>query len=558
MPGRKLAFFLVLLACLAGALSALHAKSPAVTGGENQFSRDLAKAKGYGTHFQTSDRCFACHNGLVTPAGEDISIGLSWRASVMANSGRDPYWVASVRREVTDHPVAQAAIEDECTICHMPMMRYEAKLAGGMGTVFEHLPPDSDKLSDRLAEEGVSCTVCHQITGENLGKPESFVGNFKIDETTPAGKRHLFGPYEIDAGRTTIMRSSSTFEPRQNSSVIRSSELCATCHTLFTTALNAQGQPMGKLPEQVPYQEWLHSDYKQSQSCQSCHMPAVPGEVAVSSTFGEPQKGVSRHVFVGGNFLLQGMLNRYRDELHVPALPNELSAAESGTIANLQANAAQVTIESARRSAGQLEVDVSVRNLTGHKLPTAYPSRRVWLHCMVRDVQGRILFESGALRPDGQIVGNDNDADPARFEPHYRQIISPDQVQIYESILADREGHVTTGLLSAVGYAKDNRLLPRGFDKATASEEVAVRGDAAQDMDFSGGGDRVRYAVAVGNAEGPFQVDVELWYQPVGYRWASNLRSYTAEEPQRFVRYFDSMAASSAVMLAHAEMKSAN
>ena len=47
--------------------------------------------KGFGTHFQTSDRCMPCHNGLTTPTGEDISIGLSWRTSMMGNSGRDPY-----------------------------------------------------------------------------------------------------------------------------------------------------------------------------------------------------------------------------------------------------------------------------------------------------------------------------------------------------------------------------------------------------------------------------------------------------------------------------------
>src|SRR3954466_3248553 len=72
--------------------------------------------KGYGTHFQTSDRCVACHNGITTPAGEDISIGVNWRTSMMANSGRDPYWMAAVRRETIDHPAAAAMIQDECTI----------------------------------------------------------------------------------------------------------------------------------------------------------------------------------------------------------------------------------------------------------------------------------------------------------------------------------------------------------------------------------------------------------------------------------------------------------
>ena len=58
--------------------------------------------------FQTSDRCFACHNRLTTSDGEDISIGFAWRPTMMANSARDPYWQAGVRRETIDHPRTRA------------------------------------------------------------------------------------------------------------------------------------------------------------------------------------------------------------------------------------------------------------------------------------------------------------------------------------------------------------------------------------------------------------------------------------------------------------------
>ena len=44
-----------------------------------------------GTFFRTSDRCEACHNGLTTSSDENVSIGFEWRASIMANSSRDPY-----------------------------------------------------------------------------------------------------------------------------------------------------------------------------------------------------------------------------------------------------------------------------------------------------------------------------------------------------------------------------------------------------------------------------------------------------------------------------------
>ena len=90
--------------------------------------------------FQTSDRCLACHNSLVSASGEDVSIGFHWRASIMANSSRDPYWQASSRREVMDHPDAQAGIQDECSICHMPIPRYESNLRGKTGEIFKNLP----------------------------------------------------------------------------------------------------------------------------------------------------------------------------------------------------------------------------------------------------------------------------------------------------------------------------------------------------------------------------------------------------------------------------------
>ena len=77
------------------------------------------------------------------------------------------------------------------------------------------------------------------------------------------------------------------------------------------------------------------------------------------------------------------------------------------------------------------------------------------------DADGLLIFESGGWLPDGSIAGNDNDADPSQVEPHYKAIVSPGQVQIYEAILRDSEGAVTTSLLRAAGYLKDNRLTGR-------------------------------------------------------------------------------------------------
>ncbi len=55
---------------------------------------------------------------------------------------------------------------------------------------------------------------------------------------------------------------------------------------------------------------------------------------------------------------------------------------------------------------------------------------------------------------------------PTKYEPHYSKITSSDEVQIYEDILGDANGKVTTGLLTGVRYLKDNRILPAGFREA--------------------------------------------------------------------------------------------
>jgi hypothetical protein len=506
------------------------------------------------TLFAASGDCVACHNNLVSQAGEDVSIGVSWRGSMMGNSARDPYFHAGVRRETIDHPSARAAIEDECAACHMPAARAAARAAGAPGAVFAHLVAavtgERSEL-DELALDGVTCTVCHQIAPDGLGSRERFNGNFALAAPLPDGGRRVFGPFDPDAGRRRIMHSVTGFEQTQGDH-IRQSELCATCHTLITEALGPDGRVIGSLPEQMNYQEWRHSAFVgEGKGCQACHMPVVPGPVRVSSVLGRDQDRLARHTFLGGNAFMLRMMNRYRHELGIVATPGELEATARATLGQLERDTATVAIERIGRAGDRLEIDVSLTNLTGHKLPTGYPSRRGWLHVTVRDPAGQILFESGRVGPNGSIDGNAADADGSTFEPHYSEITRSDEVQIYESVMGTPSGTPTTGLLQATRYLKDNRLLPRGFDKRTASPEIAVVGSADNDDDFTGGSDRVRYRVPV-NVTTPISIEVELRYQPIAYRWAQNLAAYDAAEPKRFVGYFNGMASESSTVIARA------
>ena len=528
--------FSLALAALALALSA----GPSAQGDPHR----LPLSRKATSLFTASDDCVACHNGLRTASGDDVSIGTMWRSTMMANSARDPYFQAGLRRETLEHPTRAATIDHECAGCHAPMLQRAAHADGRDADLLQQLAhAGPHRTDDRLAIDGVSCAVCHQISGDRLGTRETANGRFLM---APADKpRVAFGPFAVHAGRARIMKSVTGFTQTE-APHIRESALCATCHTLYTEAYDADGRVVGELPEQMTFQEWQQSAfYSEQRSCQSCHMPDVTERTRIASVLGEEREGLSRHVFVGGNFLVLRMLDRLRSELRVEATSAELEATARATVHQLASESATVT-QAASRTAGGVTASVTTRNLAGHKFPSGYPSRRTWIHLTAQDASGRIVFESGGVGADGAIIGNDNDADAAVFEPHFEEIQRPDQVQIYETILADVAGTVTTGLLRATTYLKDNRLLPRGFPKAAAAPDIAVRGAARDDRDFAAGEDVVRYGLPSSTAT----VHVELRYQPIAFRWAQNLRTFEAPEPRRFLRAFTDMASESSVVVA--------
>ena len=300
------------------------------------------------------------------------------------------------------------------------------------------------------------------------------------------------------------------------------------------------------LPEQVkragisptPNFLWDNSAFVGVKGCMDCHMPVAEGGIQLSITGGPARTPFSQHSFVGSNAFMLNILRYFGEEIGVTTSSAELAARVLETETLVGTQAAALRLENLALNGSTLSGEVVVESLVGHKFPGGYPSRRAWLHITVRDAAGAIVFESGAVSPDGYISGNDNDDDPSRFEPHYATLTAPDQVQIYESIMLNSDGEVTTVLLRAAAYAKDNRLLPQGFDLAAATPDILVFGAAAQDADFTGGGDRLGLQLDLGAATGPFTVQVELLYQSIGYRWAQNLMQDATPEALTFGGYY--------------------
>ncbi len=506
-------------------------------------------------HFVGSSRCGSCHDKLVDSAGKDMSIMNHWRSTMMANAATDPLWQAKVSSEVSRNPALKEVIEAKCVACHMPMAATEAKAEKTTVSMFDGGFLDSGSDLHRAAMDGVSCSLCHQIQDKDLGQMASFSGQYTVDTATPAPDRKIFGPYRDPVGES--MRDSVGYTPVYGSQT-NDSALCATCHTLYTPYVDGAGNVAGEFPEQTPYLEWKHSDFGisadrrydigensgQGLNCQECHMPhSAAGGVKIAN-YSPPEATAkdhfSQHHFVGGNVF---MLNIFQDNvtaLGLTASTATLEATKQRTVTLLQSKTADLAITGVRSGAGELIADVTVASKVGHKFPTGFPSRNTWIHLTVLAADGRVVFESGRPQPDGRISGNNADEQPGSYEPHYDLITRGDQVQIYETIMGDTDGAVTYTLLRAAQYLKDNRLLPKGFDKSSASRDIAVYGEAAGDGDFIGGSDTVTYQVDTSGFSGPFEIRAELLYNPLSYNFMVDLnKDRGLSKVERFGRMYD-------------------
>ena len=296
---------------------------------------------------------------------------------------------------------------------------------GGRAAVFAHLPIGRATAPlDALAADGVSCTLCHQILPDGLGRDSSFNGGFALDPTR--GRQRATGLRPVRDRRRPLDascdRPPASGRPKARTCGNRS---CARRATRSTRARSApDGQVIGRLPEQVPYLEWRQSAYRDERSCQAATCPSSATGRRSRRSSANARPGWLRHSFRGGNAFMLRVLE--------PLSRRARRGGDAGGARRRDSNHDERILRKRRRRVSidrstlsrrrRLVFEVAVRNLAGHKLPTAYPSRRVWLHVRVRDAAGRTVFESGALdRQRGDCRQRQRRAISRRFEPHHRR-----------------------------------------------------------------------------------------------------------------------------------------
>lgn len=471
--------------------------------------------------FMTSDECAVCHaasassSALRDAKGRDVSPFSSWRGSMMGLAARDPYYLAILEHELSAHPGAESTVMSTCTRCHAPAANVELQAAGAALSFSDLTHGASNEAV--VGRDGVTCSLCHQIQPTNLGTAASFTGGYVIDES-----RTIFGPHESPF--TMPMRQMVDYTTVASAHT-RESGLCGSCHTVVTHSLDAKGAEAGPaVLEQGPFVEWSVSSFAKAggKSCQDCHMPTTDDDGAAIATVLSlrpagnrlsPRSPFSRHTFVGANGLMLRVLANERAWAGFDA-PAELLFAEANRADASLRTAARVVVAATERSGAELVVRIRVDNLTGHKLPTAYPSRRMWLHFRVLDEAGAVVFESGAHR-SGRIVDGAGlilDGKDAVL-PHRNEIAQRSEVQVWEAIMRDAEGKAAGNLLDATGYLKDDRVLPDGFDRNDARAVLALPVGAESDADFVPASDTVTYRVATPPARGT--IEAVLLYQTI-------------------------------------------
>ena len=507
---------------------------------------------GDSVHFAKSTDCALCHSfsnaagAMRDGTNRNVAPFDLWSGSMMANSAVDPYWKAALSAEVVATPSQKPHIEEVCSRCHAPMSAPIATSPNG--EVLAFLRNDHEKAA--LGKDGVSCTVCHQISSQNLGTEASFTGGFQLNN-----KSEIYGPHANPV--TMPMQRHVGYTPTKADHIL-SSAMCATCHTVITESFDNQGSPThAQLHEQVPYLEWRNSIFNDevetnnatARSCQSCHMPQTEVDGNTISTrlahnpggrdfpFLNPRKPYGRHTFAGGNVFMTQLLRDNRQSLGILTPTDAFDRVIAESRKMLQRDTAKLSISSNKTAATPTIVSVTIENLSGHKFPTAYPSRRAWLEFTVRDDQGWVVFQSGRVNEDGQITDERNQVIATEFadgptQPHFDSISSPQQVQIYETLMQDTEGALTFALLRGSQFKKDNRLLPQGWSKQHVHAEATKPIGTEDDPSFAAGIDTVNYALQL--PSGRYKVETRLLFQSLSSRYIAELLEVDTPEVKSF------------------------
>lgn len=310
------------------------------------------------------------------------------------------------------------------------------------------------------SREGITCITCHRMKrplGKVSGRLPIVQGDMTEPVYGPSGNDNLAETLETPGLKVTTdatQRGRKIHREAEQFEFITESGFCGTCHDV--TLVNGF-----RLEE--AFSEYKSSPAAaRGESCQDCHMGKVPGKksgydfgpAAVVNKHETPPRKLTDHRFVGPDYSVvhPGMFPHNPDALEIASIEDWLlfdhkagwgtdafedqvaedhpfperwsdqdDRYEARELLDEQIERLEEMAEARRELLkvgyvlGDLTVDplgdeglswqVPVRNGTdGHNVPTGFTGERlVWIYTTVRDANGKLLFESGDLDPNGDV-----------------------------------------------------------------------------------------------------------------------------------------------------------
>ncbi len=236
----------ILRSVLVGIAALVFIASPVSAADMGKFKYDNFKKPSY---------CGMCHRDIYQ----------EWQQSMMSQSFTHKWDEVEYFELALPHSKKLekvAGIKAGCIACHSPL----AFLSGDI--------PPKKPAADTRANEGVSCEVCHNITGTTEKIPFNF--SFIIE------------PGKVKNGPRKDSRSPA--HKTKFSEFTKSPELCATCHD--------EQSPYGMWVKST-YREWVAGPYaEEGVRCQDCHMYHAPGKAASG---GKQREDLAHHNFHGSH-----------------------------------------------------------------------------------------------------------------------------------------------------------------------------------------------------------------------------------------------------------------
>jgi hypothetical protein len=296
----------------------------------------------------------------------------------------------------------------ECIACHEPV------------TYATNGPRSVSLLEIDPKMNGVTCDICHSMTGYRGAKPQN--GNYIVEPS----ERKL-GPFKGEGDWHHIYSELQT-----------KSEICAVCHE----AVNRHG-----LRIKATFTEWQESAFaQQGVHCQDCHMN-VDGFL----TAGKPR-------FASGKAAAMSLGSApQRERLYTHQFPGAHSKTQIEGAITLGVDAI-LPKDSQNHT---LAIDLTVDNSrTGHSMPSGSADLRLlWIDVTVRIGDEPIGKSAVIAEPEALDESRAYSlAGRGRFDSILLGPEIPKGSRIYRAIFTDSAGQATLDSYNAVAKLFDNRL----------------------------------------------------------------------------------------------------